>query len=84
MKIYMINREFYEDRYVLGVYDDKAKAEKIAKQFRLLENYEKTDYRIKIYEYELNKLQSIAAERVLDSLEKFKENIGILSGEEDE
>ncbi len=84
MKIYIINREFYEDEYVLGVYDDKAKAEKIAKQFRLLENYEKTDYRIKIYEYELNKLESIAAERVLNSLEKFKENIGILSGEEDE
>lgn len=27
-KIYIVKREFYEENYVLGVYDDKEKAEK--------------------------------------------------------
>ena len=38
-KIYIVKREFYEENYVLGVYDDKEKAEKIAQQFRILEEY---------------------------------------------
>lgn len=79
MKIYMVSREYYEEQYVLGIYDDKNKAEKISQQFEMLEKYTREDspYRIFIHEYELNALQEGVAEDILDSLESIKESFGI-------
>lgn len=79
MKIYIVSKEYYEEQYVLGVYDDKNKAEKIAQQFKMLEKYTREDsyYKIITREYELNALQEGVAESVLDSLENIKESFGI-------
>ena len=79
MKIYIVSKEYYEEQYVLGVYDDKNKAEKIAQQFKMLEKYTCEDSYSKIItrEYELNALQEGVAESVLDSLEDIKESFGI-------
>lgn len=79
MKIYIVSKEYYEEQYVLGIYDDKNKAEKIAQQFKMLEKYTREDsyYEIITREYELNALQEGVAESVLDSLENIKESFGI-------
>ena len=79
MKIYMVSREYYEEQYVLGIYDNKNKAKKIAQQFEMLEKYTREDspYKIIIREYELNALQEGVAENILDSLEDIKESFGI-------
>lgn len=78
-KIYIVKREFYEENYVLGAYDDKEKAEKIAQQFRTLEEYINKDshYKINVYEYKLNALQEGVAENILNNLEIIKESFGI-------
>lgn len=79
MKIYIVSKEYYEEQYILGIYDDKNKAEKIAQQFKMLEKYTRKDsyYEIITREYELNALQEGVAESVLDSLENIKESFGI-------
>ena len=86
MKIYMVKREFYEEEYVLGVYDDKEKAEKIAQQFRMLEEYirKNSPYDINVYEYKLNTLQDGVAENILNNLEIIKESFGISKEEQDD
>lgn len=70
----------------LGVYDDKEKAEKIAQQFRTLEEYihKNSCYNINVYEYKLNALQEGAAENILDKLEIIKESFGIPKEEQDD
>ena len=85
-KIYIVKREFYEENYVLGVYDDKEKAEKIAQQFRILEEYIDKDscYKINVYEYKLNALQEGVAENILNNLEIIKESFGISKEEQDD
>ena len=79
MKIYIVSKEYYEEQYVLGIYDDKNKAEKIAQQFEILEKYidENRYYKIITREYELNALQEGVAENILGSLENIKKSFGI-------
>lgn len=79
MKIYIVSKEYYEEQYVLGIYDDKNKAEKIAQQFEILEKYidENSYYKIITREYELNALQEGVAENILGSLENIKKSFGI-------
>lgn len=85
-KIYIVKKEFYEEEYVLGVYNDKGKAEKIAQQFRTLEEYISKDsrYKINVYEYKLNALQEGVAEDILNNLEIIKEGFGIPKEEQDD
>lgn len=82
--IYIIKKEFYEEQYVLGIYDNKDKAEKIAQQFKVLEKCTNKDsiYSINIYEYELNKLQEDAVEDILNKLKNITETFGIPRKEE--
>lgn len=88
-KIYIVKKEYYEDGYVLGVYDDKEKAEKIAQRFRMIEeylcansNYDKCN--INVYEYKLNALQEGVAEDILNNLEFIKESFGIPKEEQND
>lgn len=88
-KIYIIKKEYHEYEYALGVYDNKEKAEKLAQQFRMIEQYicENNGYEecnVNIYEYKLNALQEGVVEDILDNLEIIKESFGISKEEQDD
>ena len=71
MKIYVISasESDYDDWEILGIFDDKQKAEALAKQYKTY--CDKNAY-ITVEEYTLNKFTQEASEQILNSLDKLK------------
>ena len=74
MKIYVISasESDYDDWEILGVFDDKQKAEKIAKQYKTY--CDKSSY-LTVEEYTLNNLTQETTERILNSLDELKKKL---------
>ena len=72
MKIYVICENNYGYFEILGIFDDKQKAEKLAKQYK---NYcDKTSH-LNVEEYTLNNLTQETTEKILNSLDKLKKEL---------
>ena len=71
MKIYVISasESDYDDWEILGIFDDKQKAEALAKQFK---TYCDSSAYLTVEEYTLNNLTQETTERILNSLDKLK------------
>ena len=74
MKIYVISasESDYDDWEILGIFDDKQKAEALAKQYKTY--CDKNEY-ITVEEYTLNKFTQEATEQILNSLDKLKKEL---------
>ena len=72
MKIYVIIASNYDYWEILGIFDDKQKAEALAKQYKTY--CDKIAY-ITVEEYTLNKFTQEASEQILNSLDKLKNEL---------
>lgn len=72
MKIYAIWTIDYENQEILGIFDDKQKAETIAKQYKTY--CDKSSY-LAVEEYTLNNFTQEATEQILNSLDKLKNEL---------
>ena len=74
MKIYVISasESDYDDWEILGIFDDKQKAEALAKQYKTY--CDKNAY-LNVEEYTLNNLTQETTERILNSLDKLKNEL---------
>lgn len=72
MKIYVIITSKYDYREILGIFDDKQKAETLAKQYK---TYCDSSSYLTVEEYTLNNLTQETTERILDSLDKLKNEL---------
>ena len=72
MKIYVIIENNYGYFEILGIFDDKQKAETIAKQYKTY--CDKSSY-LTVEEYILNNLTQEATEQILNSLDKIKNEL---------
>ena len=74
MKIYVISasESDYDDWEILGIFDDKQKAEKITKNYK---SYIDKNANIYVEEYTLNNLTQETTERILNSLDELKNEL---------
>lgn len=72
MKIYVISENNYGYCEILGIFDDKQKAETLAKQYKTY--CDKNAY-LNVEEYTLNNLTQETTERILNSLDKLKNEL---------
>lgn len=72
MKIYVIIENNYGYFEILGIFDDKQKAEALAKQYKTY--CDKSAY-LTVEEYTLNNLTQETTERILNSLDKLKNEL---------
>lgn len=72
MKIYVICASDYEYFEILGIFDDKQKAEKITKNYK---NYIDKNTNIYVEEYILNNLTQEATETILKKFEDIKNGL---------
>lgn len=72
MKLYVISQNDYGYFEILGIFDDKQKAETIAKQYKTY--CAKSSY-LSVEEYTLNNLTQEATEQILNSLDKIKNEL---------
>lgn len=72
MKIYVICENDYDCFKILGIFDDKQKAEALAKQYKTY--CDKNAY-LNVEEYTLNNLTQETTERILNSLDKLKNEL---------
>lgn len=72
MKIYVISENNYGYFEILGIFDDKQKAEALAKQYKTYCN--KSSY-LTVEEYTLNNFTQEATEQILNSLNKLKNEL---------
>ena len=72
MELYSITRYDYGYSEILGIFDDKQKAETIAKQYKTY--CDKSSY-LAVEEYTLNNLTQEATEQILNSLDKIKNEL---------
>lgn len=72
MKIYVISENNYDSFEILGIFDDKQKAEALAKQYKTY--CDKNAY-LNVEEYTLNNLTQETTERILNSLDKLKNEL---------
>lgn len=72
MKIYVISENNYGYFEILGIFDDKQKAEALAKQYKTYCN--KSSY-LTVEEYTLNNFTQEATEQILNSLDKLKNEL---------
>ena len=72
MKIYVISESDYENWQILGVFDNKQKAETLAKQFK---TYCDKSSCLTVEEYTLNNLTQETTEKILNSLDKIKKEL---------
>ena len=72
MKIYVICASHYDCFEILGIFDDKQKAEALAKQYKTY--CDKSSY-LTVEEYTLNNFTQEATEQILNSLDKLKKEL---------
>lgn len=72
MKLYVISKNDYSYSEILGIFDDKQKAETIVKQYKTY--CDKSSY-LTVEEYTLNNLTQEATEQILNSLDKIKNEL---------
>ena len=72
MKIYVICASNYDCFEILGIFDDKQKAEALAKQYKTY--CDKSSY-LTVEEYTLNNFTQEATEQILNSLDKLKKEL---------
>ena len=72
MKIYVISENNYDSFEILGIFDDKQKAEALAKQYKTY--CDKSSY-LTVEEYTLNNLTQEATDQILNSLDKLKNEL---------
>ena len=72
MKIYVICASDYGCFEILGIFDDKQKAEALAKQYKTY--CDKSSY-LTVEEYTLNNFTQEATEQILNSLDKLKKEL---------
>ena len=72
MKIYVICASDYDCFEILGIFDDKQKAEALAKQYKTY--CDKSSY-LTVEEYTLNNFTQEATEQLLNSLDKLKKEL---------
>lgn len=72
MKIYVITAIDYDYFEILGIFDDKQKAEALAKQYK---TYCDSNSCLTVEEYTLNNLTQEATEQILNSLDKIKNEL---------
>ena len=72
MKIYVISENNYGSFEILGIFDDKQKAESLSKQYKTY--CDKNAY-LNVEEYTLNNLTQETTERILNSLNKLKNEL---------
>ena len=72
MKIYVISENNYGYSEILGIFDDKQKAETLVKQYKTY--CDKNAY-LNVEEYTLNNLTQETTERILNSLDKLKNEL---------
>lgn len=72
MKVYVVHEEDYEYFEILGVFDDKQKAEKMAEIYK---NYCNKNACVIIEEYILNQLTQDTNEKILLNLDKLKNEL---------
>lgn len=72
MKIYVICARNYDCFEILGIFDDKQKAEALAKQYKTY--CDKSSY-LTVEEYTLNNFTQEATEQILNSLDKLKKEL---------
>ena len=72
MKIYVISENNYGYSEILGIFDDKQKAETLAKQYKT--HCDKSSY-LSVEEYTLNSFTQEASEQILNSLNKLKNEL---------
>lgn len=72
MKIYVISASDYDYWEILGIFDDKQKAEELAKQYK---TYCDSSSYLSVEEYTLNNLTQEATEQILNSLDKIKNEL---------
>ena len=72
MKIYVISENNYGYSEILWIFDDKQKAESLAKQYKTY--CDKSSY-LRVEEYTLNNFTQEATEQILNSLDKLKNEL---------
>lgn len=72
MKLYVIIASDYDYFEILGIFDDKQKAEALAKQYK---TYCDSSSCLTVEEYTLNNLTQEATEQILNSLDKIKKEL---------
>ena len=72
MKIYIIYASDYEYFEILGVFDNKQKAETFAEKYKM---YCDKQANINVEEYTLNNLTQEATEQILNSLDEIKNEL---------
>lgn len=72
MKIYVIYASDYDYWEILGIFDDKQKAETLAKQYK---TYCDKSSCLAVEEYTLNNFTQEATEQILNSLNKLKNEL---------
>lgn len=72
MKIYVITAIDYDYFEILGIFDDKQKAEALAKQYK---TYCDSNSCLTVEEYTLNNLTQETVEKILNSLDKIKNEL---------
>ena len=72
MKLYVISQNDYGYIEILGIFDDKQKAEALAKQYKTY--CDKNAY-LTVEEYTLNNFTQEATEQILNSLDKLKKEL---------
>ena len=72
MKIYVIGASDHDCFEILGIFDDKQKAEALAKQYKTY--CDKSSY-LTVEEYTLNNFTQEATEQILNSLDKLKKEL---------
>ena len=72
MKIYVVSASDYDYFEILGIFDDKQKAETIAKQYK---TYCDKSSCLTVEEYTLNNLTQEITERILNSLDELKNEL---------
>lgn len=72
MKVYIIYETCYEDFEVLGVFDNKQKAEALSKKYKM---YCEEQASIFVAEYILNQFTQKTVERILLSFDKLKQEM---------
>ena len=72
MELYVIIASDYEYFEILGIFDDKQKAEALAKQYK---TYCDKSSHLNVEEYTLNNLTQETTERILNSLDELKNEL---------
>ena len=72
MELYIIHKIDYENFEILGIFDDKQKAETLAKQYKM---YCDSGANIYVEKYILNQFTQDAINKILSSLDKLKNEL---------